>query len=125
VTRHSLPSSEVACVLDDYDTFMELQRQLAVVRRRIDETVAALADAKGSLSAEGLAGVAAAAMFAGKGDLFQLCVRLEVALAESRETADQLAKRLKQLADGDPLGGPWPDPPDERDPLGGPQDWQQ
>ena len=112
-------------MLDDYETLTELRRQLEFVRRRIDETVASLDDTKGSLTADRLAGVAAAAMFAGKGDLFQLCVRLEVALAESRETADKLARRLKQLADGEPLGPPWTDFQEGQDSIGGAQDWQQ
>lgn len=112
-------------MLDDYETLMELRRQLDVVRRRIDETVAELAEAKGSFSADGLAGVSAAAISAGKGDLFQLCVRLEVALAESRESAEKLAGRLKQLADEDRLNGLWGGPPEGRDSLGVARDWQQ
>ena len=108
---------------DDHDTLTELRRQLDVVRRRIDETVAALRDARDAVSADGLEDVPAAAMTEGRGDLFQLCVRLEVALAESRESLEKLTLRLRQLAAHDPLGWPWvPDPPTGNQSLG--HDWR-
>lgn len=94
-------------MVDDYDTLMELRRQLEVVRKRIDETVAALADARNSVSPDRLEGVSASAATEGRGDLFQLCVRLEVALAESRESADMLTRRLKQLAADHANDWPW------------------
>ena len=94
-------------MLDDHDTLTALRQQIEIVRRRIDETVASLAASRDSVSADGLAGVPATAMAGGKGDLFQLCVRLEVALAESRELSGKLTLRLKELAEGDPQGVPW------------------
>ena len=77
-------------MLDNHDTLEELRRQLEVGRRRVDEPMASLATARGHLDADGLAGTPAAALSEGKGDLFQLCVRLEVALAESRESVERL-----------------------------------
>ena len=109
---------------DDHDILMELTRQLEVVRRRVDETVACLRASRSALTADGLAGVPAAAVTEGRGDLFQLCVRLEVALAESRETCERLARRLQQLAENDPRAWPWaPDPPAPSD-AHGHHDWR-
>ena len=100
---------------DDYDTQMALRRQLEVVHGRIDDTVAKLVGAKEGLTADGLEGVPAWALAEGKGDLFKLCVRLEVALADSAEWSGKLCERLKQLAEGEPQGFPgWP-------PVGGDQ----
>lgn len=94
-------------MLDDHDNLLELRRQLQVVRRRVDETTAALAESHERLTADGLEGVAAETWAQGRGDLFQLCVRLEVALAESRESLEKLTRRLAQLAEGNPQGWPW------------------
>ena len=63
-------------------------------------------------------------MTEGRGDLFQLCVRLEVALAESRETCEKLTRRLQQLAENDPRAWPWaPDPPAPSE-VSGHHDWR-
>jgi hypothetical protein len=94
-------STEVR-MFDDHDTRLELNRQLAVVRDRIDETVTKLVGLKDGLTAAGLGGVPAASMAEGKGDLFNLCVRLEVALADSVEWAAKLSRRLEQLSGGEP-----------------------
>ena len=87
-------------MLNNHDTFLELRRQLEVVRRRTGETIRRLAEAEGGLTADGLEGVAAATWAEGRGDLFQLCVRLEVALAESGEAAGKLTRRLNELSGG-------------------------
>ena len=50
---------------------------------------------------------------AGKGDVFKLCVRLEVALADSAEWAEKLTGRLRQLAEAESQG--WPAMADEVD----------
>jgi hypothetical protein len=111
-------------MLDNHDTLMELRRQLEQVRRRIDETVALLSESRDGVTADGLEGVATATWVDTKGDLFQLCVRLEVALAESRESVEKLTRRLKELAEGDQQGWPWvaDDPAATR--SGDRQDWQ-
>src|SRR5215207_3872752 len=92
-------------MLDEYQTLTELRRQLDVVRRRIDQTMARLAEARPVITADGLECVAVAAWAEGRGDLFQLCVRLEVALAESNESANSLVRRLRELAAYGPAGG--------------------
>ena len=112
-------------MLDNHDTLSELRRQLEMVRRRVSETVARLAEAEPGLTANGLEGVSTATWAQGKGNLFQLCVRLEVALAESGEAAANLTRRLKDLGGG-PNGGsagrPWVA---EQSPTGGePFAWQ-
>jgi hypothetical protein len=110
-------------MLDDHDTRTELRRQLDVLHKRIDETVADLAEARGSLSAAGLGAVSVMAMTEGKGDLFQLCVRAEVALAETREAVQQLAHRLRQLqnrSDAATIAASDAPPPD---PFGGTRRW--
>src|SRR4051794_13045385 len=66
-------------MLDDHDNLLELRRQLQAVCRRVDETVALLGDSRGGLTADGLESVAVETWTLGRGDLFQLCVRLEVA----------------------------------------------
>ena len=82
----------------EYEALSDLRRQFEVVRRRIDGTVMRLSEAKTDITADGLDGAGPAAWAEGRGDLFQLCVRLEVALAESNETADTLARRLREMA---------------------------
>ena len=81
-------------MLDDHDRFLELSRQLELVRRRVGETVKRLTEAEPGLTADGLEGLAPTEWADGKGDLFQLCVRLEVALAESNEAPGKLTRRL-------------------------------
>jgi hypothetical protein len=103
---------------NDQDALAELRRQLGVVRRRIGETVRQLAEAEAGLTADGLEGMEAAAWAEGKGDLFQLCVRLEVALAESTESACKLTRRLRGLT-GDAGGLPWLDGQCEQSQPGG------
>ena len=94
-------------MLGDHDTLVELRRQLETVRRRIDETVASLSAARDSVSADDLGENSAVALALGKGDVFHLCVHLEVALAESREGVQKLRLRLNQLSAADPNGWPW------------------
>ena len=110
-------------MLGDHDTLEELRRQLEVVRRRVDETVALLAAARDRLSADGLSGTPAAAISEGKGDLFQLCVRLEVALAESRESAEKLTRRLRELGEADPVPWPWMTDANPSQPPDATHDW--
>ena len=93
-------------MLNDQDVLAELRRQLGVVRRKLRETVQRLAEAEAGLTTDGLERVEAAMWAEGKGDLFQLCVRLEVALAESTESACKLTRRLRELT-GDAGGLPW------------------
>jgi hypothetical protein len=81
-----------------HDRLSELRRQLELVRRRVDETVVRLRESSPDLTADGLEGVEAGRWAEGRGDLFHLCVRLEVALAESNELADRLKRRLNELS---------------------------
>ena len=84
------------------EVLTELRRQLKVVRRRIDDTLGRLSDARRHITADGLERAGPEAWAEGKGDVFQLCVRLEVALAESHESADRLTRRLSELAGAPP-----------------------
>jgi hypothetical protein len=73
---------------------VELRRQLEVVQRRLDQAVGRLARTRGHLALS--ASVAIDTRAVPWGDLHLLCVRLEVALAESAEAAERLAAGLRQ-----------------------------
>lgn len=87
------------------DEQAELARQLELVRRRVDGAVVRLSRARAALRLEEPHDAAPAAPAASRGDLFLLCVRLEVALAESAETADKLAASLHGSIDAVPQDG--------------------
>lgn len=62
---------------------------------------------KNDVEAVNLAGIPIPSLSAARGSLFQLCVKLEVALAESVKLAERLRSQMQDLLDGnDP--GQWP-----------------
>ena len=101
-------------MFNDQDTYAELREQLAAVRQRVDLTVERLADAKNELVADGLDGAAPAGAWVddltndddGAGSLVRLCGRLDAAMSDATRLAAELARRLRQLAEGAPLE--WP-----------------